>query len=152
MSTTVASSNDSGKARPVGDFLLTGVMVMLVVNGFQRVVGLLRGLGFCRFLSEEQLGGWALANSFFVIAVPIALLGLPGSFGKFSEYYRQRKQLGDYVTQVLLVASVGVLVSLSMLVIASEHFNWLVLGGNASKATVLWCMAAFLCLILYSLV
>ncbi len=44
-----------------------GLSVMLVANVLQRVIGLLRNLGFCHFLSDADLGQWSLANSFFVI-------------------------------------------------------------------------------------
>lgn len=63
--------------RKSGDTFATGVMVMLLLNLVQRLIGLLRGLGFCHFLSDVELGQWALVNSFLMIGVPIAVLGLP---------------------------------------------------------------------------
>ncbi len=55
-----------------------GVVMMLGMNVLQRLIGLGRNFGFCQFLSDSDLGHWALANSFFVIAAPLAVLGLPG--------------------------------------------------------------------------
>lgn len=136
----------------VGDSLFTGVAFMLAVNVIQRLVGLLRGIGFCKFLSEEQLGQWSLANSFLVFAIPFAILGLPGSFGKFVEHYRRRDQLGDYFWRVLTVAMVGTMAVLAWIIFFPSHFNYCVFDGLNNYATTLWLAAAFLALIVFSIV
>ncbi len=98
------------------DTFLVGVFAMLLINFLQRIVGLARNLGFSLFLPEDQLGLWSLANSFFIIAPPFIVLGLPGSFGKFVEHYRQRGQLKPYVVRVSKVCLVGLL-GLTMLML-----------------------------------
>jgi O-antigen/teichoic acid export membrane protein len=98
------------------DSLLSGVVAMLLLNVIQRLVGLGRNIGFCRFLTEDQLGLWSLANSLFIIAPPLIVLGLPGAFGKFVEHYRQMGCLRAYSVRmgvVCVVSLAAVIVSMS---------------------------------------
>jgi PST family polysaccharide transporter len=86
-----------------GDSLATGVAFMLVLNIVQRAIGFARGLLFCRFLGDAALGQFSLANSFLTLAAPLMVLGLPGSFGRYVEYYRQRGQLQAYLRKMTMV-------------------------------------------------
>lgn len=153
----LATSNQ-GKAdtvssnRPVGDYLLTGVFVMLVVNLVQRFVGLARGLGFCHFLTEEQLGQWALVNSFFMLGVPLAVMGLPGGFSKFVEHYRSRNQLGDYLFRILCATSIGLTGMVAWMVLAPGSFSWIVFHHSASTSLIVWCVIALVSLVLFSVI
>jgi O-antigen/teichoic acid export membrane protein len=142
----------SSRSSRAGDSFAIGVMVMLMVSVLQRSVGLLRGLGFCHFLSDVELGQWALANSFFMIGVPIAVLGLPGSFGKFSEYYRNRQQFGDYVRRVAIVSCLSLAATCGLIVCYSSNFSWLVFGDAQSLYVVGWCVAALVCVTAFSFV
>ncbi|HZZ72406.1 MAG TPA: lipopolysaccharide biosynthesis protein [Pirellulales bacterium] len=84
------------QAQPVGfrtDSLAESVMLLLGMALLQRVVGFVRGIFFCGWLAPEQLGEWDMAYGFFLMAAPVAVLGLPGSFGRYLEYYRQQGQL-----------------------------------------------------------
>jgi PST family polysaccharide transporter len=72
-------------------------MILLALTIVQRMVGFLRGILFCRWLDAEQLGQWDLALSFMVLASPLAVLGLPGSFGRYAETYRGTGQLRTFL-------------------------------------------------------
>jgi polysaccharide transporter, PST family len=149
MSTAVLSTRDS---RSSGDSFAYGVLIMLTINVGQRVIGLLRNLGFCQFLSDAELGHWALANSFFIIAAPLAVLGLPGSFGKFVEYYRLRNCLRSYLTRVAIVCLVSTLLFVAGIVAASDSFAWLVYGDTATLRVVAWTGVALLAQVAYNFV
>lgn len=123
---------------------------MLLVNVLQRSVGFLRGLGFARFLSDVELGQWALLNSFLLIAVPIAALGFPGSFGKFVEYFRQRSQLRIYVRNAVHVASVGAVASGFAILAFPDQFSWLIFGVDQPFAIVLMSLLALLSAMAFS--
>lgn len=84
-------------AGPQADTLADSVVVLLVMTVLQRVIGLGRGMLFCRWLDSEQLGLWDIAFGFLNLAAPLAVLGLPGSFGRYVEYYRQRGQLRTFL-------------------------------------------------------
>lgn len=73
--------------------LLSSLAVVLVVNLVQRSVGFGRAVLFCRWLDPNELGYWEMAYSFFLLAAPLAVLGVPGSFGRYLEKYRQQNRL-----------------------------------------------------------
>lgn len=150
MSTAVVRSNKPSAV--IGDSFARGVMVMLVINLGQRIVGLLRNFGFCQFLTDSELGHWALANSFFMFAAPVVVLGLPGSFGKFVEYYRQRGYLRVYLVRTAtLIALSSALISLAMFA-SPELFSWLVYRDDATTRVVAWTVVALLAQIGYNVV
>ncbi len=136
MSSSAAATTTS--TNHAGDSFAIGVLVMLIVSVLQRCVGLVRGLGFARFLTDVELGQWALASSFYVIAVPVAVLGLPGSFGKFVEVYRSRGRLACYFRRVIVASSIGLIVTCATIIVAQKPLSWLVLGEPTSPAVMCW--------------
>ncbi len=83
------------------DTLLASVVVLLVVTLIQRSIGFGRGILFCRWLEPEELGNWEMAYGFLLLAAPLAVLGLPGSFGRYLERYRQRGQLRMFLRRAV---------------------------------------------------
>lgn len=161
---TTAAFPTESKRMSLGDSFVSGVMIMLVINVGQRVIGLLRNLGFCQFLSDAQLGHWALANSFFMIAAPIVVLGLPGSFGKFTETYRIRSALRTYFGRIAVVSGIGAIVFTSLMVWNSAAVAWFVYGdlngdlsggstlgsGSHTQRVVVWMALALLAQVAYN--
>ncbi len=127
-----------------------GVLLMLLINMAQRLVGLARNVGFCQFLSDDELGHWAMANSFFIFALPLAVLGLPGSFGKFVEYYRVRGGLGDYILRISLASSVGIAIMVGWMLIAPDSFAWFVYREPFTWQMIGWTAVTFIALTIYS--
>lgn len=149
---TSASIASDQPNRKLGDAFATGVLVMLLLNLVQRVVGLLRGLGFCHYLSDVQLGQWALVNSFLMIGVPIAVLGLPGSFGRFVETFRSRQQLGDYIRRVLVVSLCGLTLMCVGILAFPQQFSWLMFREQTSYGIVVWCVITLISVTIFSFV
>ncbi|MCR9117616.1 MAG: hypothetical protein NXI22_11785, partial [bacterium] len=89
-----------------GDTLLVGVVFMLGVTVIQRIVGFGRSLLFCAYLDDDQLGLWSLAFSFLLLAAPLAVIGLPGSFGRYVEYYRNSGRLRSFLTRTTIFSVV----------------------------------------------
>jgi len=84
--------------------------LLALLTIFQRGIGFVRGVLFCRWLPEEQLGQWDLVFGFLMLAGPLVVLGIPGSFGRYVEYFRQRGQLRTFLwrtTTATLVFSVA---------------------------------------------
>jgi O-antigen/teichoic acid export membrane protein len=77
--------------------LAEGVLILFALTIVQRIVGFVRGIWFCRALDADQLGQWDLAFNFLMLAAPLAVLGLPGSFGRYAETYRGRGQLRQFL-------------------------------------------------------
>ncbi len=80
-----------------GDTLAVGVVLLLVSTVLQRVVGFAREMCFCRWLSPEQLGQWDMAFGFLMLAAPLLVMSLPGTFGRYVDRYRQAGQLRSFL-------------------------------------------------------
>ena len=87
------------------DTLADSVVVLLVLAAVQRIVGFARGILVCRWLSPDELGQWDMAFGFLTLAAPLTVLGLPGSFGRYVEYFRQRGQLRTLVRRTAIACA-----------------------------------------------
>ncbi len=138
----MSAQTAASRLRNAGDTFAFGVLVMLGINVLQRSVGLLRGVGLASFLSDVELGQWALANSFFIVAVPLAALGFPGSFGKFVEHFRTRDLLSAYITRAVSITLFGTCCACAAMLIFSEQFGWLVFGYIVPNYVLALCCVA----------
>ena len=136
----------------IGDRFAIGLLVMLVVNFGQRIVGIVRNVAFCHFLSDAELGQWALANSFFIIAAPLIVLGLPGSFGKFVEHYRQRLCLNAYLRRVAIVCAISTLLLALVMLVAKDSLAWMIYGSTVGIEIIAWTSIALLAQVVYNFV
>lgn len=125
------------------DSLALGMAFLLSLTVVQRFVGLARNLLFCRFLDEEQLGLWSLGLSFLMLAAPVAVLGLPGSFGRYLEYYRQRGQLRDFLRYTTVASALLAIAAATMVCLARDWFAWFIYTESSLGPLVL-CLAGAL--------
>jgi len=117
MSRISCNAGEAFPGEPEGlktDSLAASVVMLFAMTAVQRLVGFLRGILFCRWLDAEQLGQWDMAFGFLMLAAPLAVLGLPGSFGRYVDFYRQRGQLRPFLRR----AGAGILV-LTILAVAT---------------------------------
>ncbi len=147
----MSSAISSIKTGSFGDSFAKGILLMLLVNVGQRVVGLVRNLGFCQFLTDSELGLWALANSFFVIAAPFVVLGLPGSFGKFAEYYRTRGCLRAYLSKVILFSLGSTLLLAIGLFLFQDRVSFLIYGDSLGSSVIIWTALTLLAQVGYNI-
>lgn len=148
--TTLTSSTNTQASKAIGDSFALGMLLMLAVNILQRCIGLFRNLGFCQFLSDTELGHWAMANSFFIFAAPMVVCGLPGSFGKFSEYFRCRDSLGDYIYRIGICCLVGLATSSVLFFLFPSSLSWFIYGESTAWNLVGWTILAFITQVLYN--
>jgi polysaccharide transporter, PST family len=132
----VEADNLRQTARAATDSLAAGLVFMLTLTVVQRLIGFARSILFCGLLRDDQLGRWSLAFSFLVLAAPLVVMGLPGSFGRYVEHYRCRGQLGTFLKRTILVS-----LGLTVLAVAaiwgwSSFWAWLFLGDAAMGATM----------------
>lgn len=125
------------------DTLLASVMVLLVVNVVQRTIGFGRGVLFCRWLDPESLGQWDMAYGFLMLAAPVAVLGLPGSFGRYIERFRQRGQLRMFLLRTSIWTAGLTAIAVGVLFVFRTEFAYLVFGDSTQTA-LLALMAAVL--------
>lgn len=110
------------------DTLASSVAVLLALTVVQRLVGFLRGVLFCRWLDPGDLGQWDMILAFLELAAPAAVLGVPGSFGRYVEYYRQRGQLRTFLRRTTGVSIATAVVAITLIVTAAPWFSRLVFG------------------------
>jgi PST family polysaccharide transporter len=128
MSETESTDRTSGGGRLQPDSLTTSIVILLVVSVVQRSVGFGRGVFFCRWLAPEELGQWDMAYSFLLLASPVVVLGLPGSFGRYLERYRQRQQLRTFLRRTAIWTTTLAALAVTTLVWAAPSFSELILG------------------------
>ncbi len=151
---TAKPSSETAKTVPrrqrVGlapETLASSLVLVLLVNVVQRSVGFGRAVLFCRWLDPDQLGLWEMAFGFLMLAAPLAVLGLPGSFGRYLEKYRQEGRLGLFLrrtaTWTFLLAGAAILLLLwnrgavAQLVFGDASHVSLAVGVIACLATVI---------------
>jgi len=93
--------------------LAESMALLAMLTVVQRGVGFVRGVLFCRWLPAEQLGQWDLVFGFLMLAAPLVVLGIPGSFGRYVEHFRQRGELRTFLRRTtaatILLSVVGCL-------------------------------------------
>lgn len=131
MSAADATAADEPKQPPWRiDSLAGSVIILLGLTVAQRLIGFLRGVLFCRWLDVEQLGQWDLTFGFLMMAAPVALLGLPGSFGRYVEYFRQRDQLKMFLRRMGASSALLALVAMSIAIFGQRWFSQLIFGSD----------------------
>ncbi|MBM4090730.1 MAG: hypothetical protein FJ276_15110 [Planctomycetes bacterium] len=110
------------------DSLATSLLFLLALTVAQRFIGFLRNILFCGFMQDDELGRWSLAFSFLVLASPLVVLGLPGSFGRYVERYRQRGQLRSFLAYTTAASLLCVAVASAAIMATARTWAWLVFG------------------------
>lgn len=108
--------------------LAEGVLFVLGMLVIQRAIGFGRGVLFCRWLDPAEFGRWGLAFNFLLLAAPIAVLGLPGSYGRYLEYYRQRGQLALFLRRTSIWTSLLAGMALCFILLTLPTFSDLIFG------------------------
>lgn len=129
------------------DTLAQSLAILLVLSVVQRFIGFVRQVLVCRWLEPAQLGEWDIALKFLMLAAPVAVLGLPGSFGRYMEHYRRRGHLKTLLRRT--AAACVVLSALAMAGLAgfrdamseliygtADHGNMVVLLGASLMAVI----------------
>ncbi|MCC6493541.1 MAG: lipopolysaccharide biosynthesis protein [Pirellulales bacterium] len=118
------------RRRLQADSLAASVVILLLVTMVQRSIGFGRGVLFCRWMSPEELGQWELSYSFLMLAAPLAVLGVPGSFGRYAEHFRQRGHLKTFLHRA--AAWTGVCTAGAVLVIElfAPELSRLIFGSD----------------------
>lgn len=120
------------------DALSTGLVFVLSATLLQRLVGMVRSVLFCDMMSEEEVGLFSLGFSSLVLLAPFAVLGIPGSFGRYVEYYRQRGNLGTYLRRTISVSlGLGAALSIFIMVFASLAARVLFNDANQTRLALL---------------
>ena len=118
------------------DTLAASVTILLVANLVQRSIGFGRGILFCRWLSPDELGTWDMAYSFLLLAAPVVVLGLPGSFGRYLERYRQRGQLRTFLRRATIWTIGLTVLACGLMIFEAPRFSDLIFGRPDATSIV----------------
>lgn len=62
----------------------------------QRAIGFIRSFYVCEVLPPDEVGRWDLSFNFLMLAAPLAVLGIPGSFGRYIARYEESGQVSRF--------------------------------------------------------
>ncbi len=129
------------------DTLASSVLILIAVTLIQRSVGFGRGILFCRWLTPETLGQWELTYSFLLLAAPLAVLGVPGSFGRYLERYRQQGHLHTFLHRTMLWTAICAVLAVGTVMWCAPWFSYLLFRNHDSVNLVrgiALCLAAII--------
>lgn len=150
--TSHAPTGDATAVRsPRVDSLALGVTWLLVLSVAQRGIGLGRNVLICRYLDPVELGKWNILFQFLVMAPPLLVLGIPGTFGRYVEAYRLRGQLADFLRRTLIVTAGCSLVGLILMLICRRQVAVFLFDDPAESATVVWASLVAATVVVYNL-
>ncbi|MBX9788200.1 MAG: lipopolysaccharide biosynthesis protein [Pirellulales bacterium] len=118
----------ANRSRATADTLANSLLVLCLLSLVQPVLGLARGVLFCRWLAPDQLGRWDLSLGLLTFATPLLLLGIPGSFGRYVGHYLQHGGLGRFVRQAVLICLTVVSLASVLLFVEAGAFADLYYG------------------------
>jgi polysaccharide transporter, PST family len=138
----------AGLWRP--ETLAAGVAILLVLTFVQRLVGFARAILFCRWMEPEQLGLWDLGFGFLMLAGPLAVLALPGTFGRYAEYFRRRNLLRPFLLRTVVACLMLGSAALAILILRPDWFSVLIYGANQWRTLVLALAGCLAVVIVYN--
>ncbi|MDA7980273.1 MAG: lipopolysaccharide biosynthesis protein [Pirellulales bacterium] len=117
--------------------LAEGILLVLGFTVLQRLVGFFRGILFCRWMSPEELGYWDLSFNFLMLAAPLVVLGIPGTFGRYVEHYRQAGQLTSFLRRTTLASLALTVVCCLTIFLGRSGISWLLFGDTTHETLAL---------------
>jgi O-antigen/teichoic acid export membrane protein len=127
MSQSCTASELPTSAAPLRtDTLADSVLILLALMVVQRLVGFCRAILFCRWLDPAQLGQWDMVFGFLMLAGPLSVVALTSSFGRYVEYYRQRRQLRVLLRRTAVACAALAAVTMALLQLLPGWFSELI--------------------------
>ncbi len=127
----------SDKLDQLSDSIASGVVFAILLTVGQRVVGFIRGILFCRIMSDQELGQWSMIWSFLMLLAPLAVLGLPGCFSRYTEFYRHRGQLRTFIQRIAVISLALTMGLVSAMIMFPERVSCLIFRDPSHVTIVL---------------
>lgn len=97
-----AAPDTRSSAKPlVADSLSKSIVLLGCLMILQRGIGFVRSFYVCGSLSPTEVGQWDLAFNFLAIVAPLAVFGIPGSFGRYIARYESIGRERRFLTHTL---------------------------------------------------
>jgi O-antigen/teichoic acid export membrane protein len=90
-----------------------------------------------------------MAYSFLLLAAPVVVLGLPGSFGRYLERYRQRGQLRTFLRRATIWTIVLTALALGIIIYEAPRFSSMIFGRPDATTLVILVASSLVAIILH---
>ncbi len=141
---------DNGGLGLRAETLAEGFAFLAVLTVAQRLIGLLREILFCRWLTPDELGQWVLSFGFFLLAAPIVVCGIAGCFGRYVEYYRQRGSLRSFLRRTTIVIGILAVTGISAILLGRRQVAWLIFGDTQRTDLVVLLACGLVALVVFN--
>jgi O-antigen/teichoic acid export membrane protein len=132
------------------DTLADSVLLLMAVTVLQRSIGFVREVCFCRCLTAEELGQWDMAFGFLMLAAPLAVVALPGTFGRYVDRYRLKGQLRTFLRRTALFCAATAVPAALGIALARRQLSYLVFGMPDRTNLVLLLAAGLLPIVAFN--
>jgi PST family polysaccharide transporter len=134
---------NSGSSRlPFRDSLTVGVVALVGFSVAQRIVGFGRSVVMTGVLDPVQVGQWDLALGFLMLVPPLVVFGVPGSLGRYFDYFRVRGQLGALLRLTILLSLLAAAGSAALVVAFPDSVAGAVFGARSRGEVSLYLAVA----------
>lgn len=76
-----------------------------------------------------------------MMLIPLAMLGLPGCFGRYTEHYRSKGQLGYFLRRIAIASTLLTFVASGLMFLFPESFSKMIFR-TPQRTTIIYAMAA----------
>ena len=73
-----------------------------------------------------------------MLLAPLAVLGLPGCFGRYTEFYRNRGQLKSFISRIAWISAVMTGLLAIAMIVAPQWFSEVIFGSKEQVQLVLF--------------
>jgi O-antigen/teichoic acid export membrane protein len=91
-----------------------------------------------------------MAFSFLLLAAPLSVLAIPGSFGRYLEHYRRRGQLRRFLQWTIMACGSLTMVAFTVILLARQRFSELIFGSQDHAQMVALAAACLVAVIAYN--
>lgn len=104
--------------------------IVLIFSGLQRAIDMIRGVVFARTLGPESYGSFTLAFLFLTIIVPLACLGLPCCYGRYTPRYEKKGMALSFLKKTVALSLVSVVIVTISVILFSAPISQMIYGES----------------------
>jgi O-antigen/teichoic acid export membrane protein len=101
-------------------------------------------------MSPDELGLWSLSFGFFLLAAPLVVCGLPGSFGRYVAYYRERGLLRPFLARTTTISGMSAAIGIALILLTRRQVAWLIFDDPARADLVLLLALSLISLVAFN--
>lgn len=135
-SAALTDSTSSSAKRFTADSFSKSVLLLGCLLVLQRGIGFIRSFYVCGTLSPEEVGQWDLCFNFLSILAPLAVFGIPGSFGRYVAKYEEIGQQSRLLLQTAVACLALTAIASTLIWFFRETVSHYFFGSSNNADTV----------------